>query len=369
MKIVYLIRDYINPGGIERVVANKANYLVNHGYEVYIVSLFDKEDLPFFYFDPKITFHSLNLIDDKFVNENFVLKLSSYFNEIKPDIAISTGIGPLNYLYKVKDSSKKILELHFAKYKKKYKLARFDSFLLGRLFTSIYSYKRTAIARKYDAFVVLTDEDRLDWRGLNNITTIPNPLSFVPNSYSDLKTKRVIAIGRYTTQKGFDLLIKAWTMIHQNHKDWYIEIYGEGYLKEFLDNEIIKYNVSNSIFIKEPTKYIYEEYMNSEFLVLSSRAEGFGLVLAEAMSCGRPCVSFNCPCGPDEIITDGVNGLLAKNGDVDDLAEKIEWMITHDKERKEMGIRARESAKRYDKEKIMTQWINLFNELTNNTNI
>ncbi|HRM91835.1 MAG TPA: glycosyltransferase, partial [Thomasclavelia ramosa] len=134
-------------------------------------------------------------------------------------------------------------------------------------------------------------------------------------------------------------------------------------------NEIIKCNVSNSIFIKEPTRYIYKEYMNSEFLVLSSRAEGFGLVLAEAMSCGRPCVSFNCPCGPDEIITDGVDGLLAKNGDVDDLAEKMEWMITHDKERKEMGIRARESAKRYDKEKIMTQWINLFNELTNNTNI
>lgn len=363
MKIVYLIRDYINPGGIERVVANKANYLVNHGYEVYIVSLFDKEDLPFFYFDSKITFHSLNLIDDKFINDNFVLKLSSYFNEIKPDIAISTGIGPLNYLYKVKDGSKKILELHFAKYKKKYKLARFDSFLLGRLFTFIYSYKRTAIARKYDAFVVLTDEDRLDWRGLNNITTIPNPLSFVPNSYSDLKTKRVIAIGRYTTQKGFDLLIDIWSKVHPYFPDWKLSFYGVGGKKRKLEDQVKRLNLVTSVELNPPTKDVEGELNKSSIYAMTSRYEGFGLTLLEAMTCGLPAVSFACKSGPRDIINDGEDGFLVSMGDKEGFAQKLLQLMSNTDLRGTMGKAARKNALRFKEDQIMPKWINLFDNL------
>ena len=165
------------------------------------------------------------------------------------------------------------------------------------------------------------------------------------------------------------MLLKSWSIVVNKHKDWHLDIYGEG--EEYFNLiKIINYlGINNSVTIHKPTLDIYEKYYESDFYILSSRCEGFGIVLIEAMSCGIPCVSLNCPCGPDEIIRDGVDGLLAKNGDVDGLARKIEWMITHDKERKEMGLRARESAKRYDKEKIMNQWINLFNELTNNTNI
>lgn len=363
MKIVYLVRDYINSGGVERVVANKANYLVNRGYEVYIVSLFDKELLPFFYFDPKITFHSLNLIDDKFVNENFVLKLFSYFNEIKPNIAISTGIGPLNYLYKVKDGSKKILELHFAKYKKKYNLARFDSFPLGRLFTSIYSYKRTAIARKYDAFVVLTDEDRLDWRGLNNITTIPNPLSFVPTSYSDLNTKRVIAIGRYTTQKGFDLLIDIWSKVYPYFPDWKLSFYGGGGKKRKLEDQVKRLNLGSCIEINPPTKNVEEELNKSAIYAMSSRYEGFGLVLLEAMACGVPVVSFACKSGPKDIINDGEDGFLVSMGDKDAFAQKLLLLMGDYDLRVKMGDAARKNALRFSEDRVMPKWIDLFDDL------
>lgn len=363
MKIVYLVRDYVNPGGIERVVAYKANYLVKMGYKVYIVSLFEKEGLPFFYFDPRIMFYNLNLADDKFINENFVEKLSSYFDEIKPDITLTTGIGALNYLYKVKDGSKKILELHFAKYKKKYKLAKLDSFLLGRLITYVYSYKRTTIASKYNAFVVLTDEDRLDWKGLNNIVTIPNPLSFVPASYSDLKTKRVIAIGRYTNQKGFDLLIDIWSKVNPYFPDWKLSFYGVGGKKRRLENQIKELNLGASIELNPPTKNVEEELNKSAIYAMSSRYEGFGLVLQEAMACGVPAVSFACKSGPQDIIHDEEDGFLVRMGDKKAFAQKLMLLMNNYNLRITMGEAARKNVLRFSEDQIMPKWINLFDDL------
>jgi glycosyltransferase involved in cell wall biosynthesis len=175
---------------------------------------------------------------------------------------------------------------------------------------------------------------------------------------------RIISIGRLDEQKGFDLLIKAFSIVHKNEKDWYLDIYGNGLEYDKLTRCINHLDLRGKIKIKNSTPAIYEEYKKSDFFVLSSRYEGFGLVLAEAMFCGIPCVSFNCDYGPSEIIHDGEDGLLVKNGDVEDLAKKIDWMITHEKERKEMGIHAHESAKRYAKEPIMQQWMKLFDEMT-----
>ena len=109
------------------------------------------------------------------------------------------------------------------------------------------------------------------------------------------------------------------------------------------------------VHIFEPTSDIYTEYQRSEFFVHSSDFEGFGLVIVEAMACGIPVVSTNCPYGPSEIIEDGKTGLLAKM-DVKDLAEKMEWMMTHDEERRLMGVNAHQAAARFRKETIMPQW-------------
>ena len=126
---------------------------------------------------------------------------------------------------------------------------------------------------------------------------------------------------------------------------------------------IIEHNLLQSVKINVPTDRIFDEYNNSSVFLLTSRYEGFGLVLVEAMSCGVPCISFDCPNGPAELITHGEDGLLVPLGDIEKLAESIEWMITHEEERLRMSNNARQKAKKYTAEVIMPQWVELFEKL------
>jgi glycosyltransferase involved in cell wall biosynthesis len=123
-----------------------------------------------------------------------------------------------------------------------------------------------------------------------------------------------------------------------------------------LQQHIEARGLGNRFVIHQPVDDIYSEYQRSQFLVLSSDFEGFGLVIIEAMACGLPVVATDCPYGPSDIIDDGKTGLLSQMN-VKDLAEKIEWMITHEKERMEMGLRAHEASARYQLERVMPQWL------------
>ena len=126
---------------------------------------------------------------------------------------------------------------------------------------------------------------------------------------------------------------------------------------------IEEYHLCDSIIIHKPTDNIYAEYMNSSFYVLSSRYEGFALVIIEALSCGLPCVSFDCPNGPSEIIRSGENGLLVPLADIEKLSNSIEWMINHKADRDRMSLNARLSTTQYQAEKIMSRWVKLFDDV------
>lgn len=207
--------------------------------------------------------------------------------------------------------------------------------------------------------ISLTQFDAKSWsdRGVKNVTIIPNPIT----QYSDQlpvvqrKPGRIIAVGRMYKQKRFDRLIDAFSIIAEKHPSWTLDIYGEGPLREDLQMHIESLGLQERIHLNEPTHDIYAEYLRSEFFVLSSDFEGFGLVIVEAMACGIPVVSTDCPYGPSEIVEDGKTGLLAKM-EVQDLADKMEWMIIHTKEREKMGQMARQAAARYKKEKVMKEW-------------
>ena len=382
MKIVYFINSISILAGTERIIVDKMNYLANHGYSVYLITHEQGNHSFSFDLDEKIRHYDLNVRFFTLYKYNLLkrlylhykmkkvlsIKLEKVIKNINPDIFICTtySIDCFKQIVNTIGSNyKKILESHvYLPFLLKDDIR--DNSHLKKYAKKYSNCKNLKYIRYFDKIVVLTKEDGLNWEKYtqkisiitNSITNISKRINRTENNHC------ILCVGRLGYQKGFDLLIKAWSKICSKHKDWHIDIYGEGREKEFLEKEIKKHDVGNSLFIKEPTKYIYDRYQNSELFVLSSRFEGFGLVLAEAMSCGTPCVSFNCPGVPDEIITNGVDGLLAKNGDIDDLADKIEWMITHEKERKEMGIKARESAKRYDKDVIMAQWIKLFDEIS-----
>ena len=136
-----------------------------------------------------------------------------------------------------------------------------------------------------------------------------------------------MAAGRYAPQKGFDKLINAWSIVVQNHPDWKLYIYGDGELRDELQQLINRLQLQNSCFLEHTTSDIAAKYAESSIFVLSSVYEGFGMVITEAMSCGLPVVSFACPCGPKDIIQNDINGLLVEPDNIDQLAEKISILI------------------------------------------
>ena len=366
MKIVYIVFDYHKPSGMERVLAKKANYFANHGYDVSIVALMDKHIDPFFQFDSRIKFYDLALPDDRLKYKSlFIDKLTTLFQEIKPDIAISTGIGLTNYLYEVKDTSKKILEIHFAKYKRKFELASWDNNPLGRIFTNVYSRKRTNLAKQYDRFIVLTEEDKQSWRGLHNIEVIPNPISFIPEKQSDLKEKRVICVAHFKYQKGIDLLVDIWREIHVCFPDWKLSIFGRKESKQKkIEQQIVEYNLSDSIELNVPTSNIENQFYKSSIYVMTSRYEGQPLVLLESMACGLPVVSYACKCGPRDIISDGEDGFLIDMFDKKDFVNKLSLLMSDYDLRIKMGQAAKKNVEeKYNEKLIMSKWLILFNNL------
>ena len=216
--------------------------------------------------------------------------------------------------------------------------------------------------RKCDFFVTLTENDKKQWKRINNIIVIPNPTCLKPVSSSSLKSKKVISIGRLDPQKGFDMLISAWQIVSKNHKDWCLDIYGDGSLRNELERQIINLGLSTCK-IHSATNDIYNKYLESSIYVMSSVYEGFGLVLTEAMSFGIPCISFDCPFGPSDIISNNKDGILVEPNNINKLAEAICFLIENEDKRIEFGNEAKINVQRFSAENIMPQWDKLFRSL------
>ena len=217
--------------------------------------------------------------------------------------------------------------------------------------------------RKLDRLVVLTEKDREAWVELNNVIVIPNPLSISPEEKSDLSKKRVIAIGRYCHEKGYDHLLQAWTIVQKRCPEWHLVIFGDGdqtFYKSMIDDLHID---SQRCILNGRTTDVISEFVNSSIAVCSSRFEGFGMVVAEAMACGIPVVSFDCPWGPRAIISDGEEGILVENGNVEKLAEALVLMIQHPEQRIAMAGKAIENVQRFKMDQIAEKWKTLFEAL------
>lgn len=376
-KIVYIVGGLLRPDGMTSVLSRKVNYLAEHtDYQIFVV-LTEQAGKPFYYpLSPKIEYVNFDINFDELDtmpigNKLFCYikkqrlyrkKMNEYLCTIKPDITVSAMRREINFINDIPDSSKKIGEIHFNKSNYREFNKRYFPKSVNRLITKIWRKKLITEIKKLSQFVVLSHEDREAWSELDNVIVIPNPLSFYPSNQSNCREKRVIAVGRYTYQKGFDMLIDAWKQVAQRHIDWKLDIYGSG------DNETFQSlanlnSLKESVICHSAVKDIYEKYIESSIFVLSSRYEGFGLVLAEAMSCGIPAVTFTCPCGPKDIVTNKVDGLWVEPNNVEELADKICYLIEHEDERIKMGSAAIISSQRFREDTIMKQWIELFDVL------
>lgn len=196
-----------------------------------------------------------------------------------------------------------------------------------------------------------------------NIRVIPNPSSIYPTEKANLENPKVIAVGSHTYNKGYDRLLNAWKYISKEYPDWQLHIFGKSNPTVNLEVLVNELKIESSVFLNPPTKNIEQEYLNSSVFVLPSRSEGFGMVLIEAMACGVPCVSFDCPSGPRDIITNDIDGFLVKNHDVEGFTKKIMYLMQDKQLRKKMGQKAKENVSKYAPTRIVKQWDSLFKEL------
>ena len=377
LKIVYVTPALYMAGGVERVLTLKANYFAEHfGYDITII-LTEGKDKPLFYpLSDKIKIINLNIGFEELWTCSFVKKIKVYLKKqrqfkqaltdelmlLRPDITISLLRREINFINEIKDGSRKIGELHVnrANYRN---FEANDSNFIKNLFAKFWMQSLVSKLKQLDRFVVLTEEDKSAWSELHNICVIPDPLSFLPTQHSPLTEKRVIAVGRYVYQKGFDLLLHAWAKIEKQCSDWQLAIYGDGNRTPY-EQQMKDLGIDGTrCHLNGPTADIQQEYINSSIFAFSSRFEGFGMVLVEAMACGLPVISFDCPCGPKDIIQDHVDGLLIANGNIEELAEAIIWMTQHPEQLKVMAAKAIDNVQRFKIDQIAEQWKSLFDSL------
>ena len=377
LKIVYITPAIYSAGGVERVVTLKASYFAEqYGYDVTIIVTEGKGRDSFFPLSDKVKVVNLAINFEELWTCSFIRKVFIYLKKqhlykqllsqkllrIRPDITISTLRREINFLNDIPDGSKKIGELHVnrANYRN-FKTEK--SNYLKDLFAKLWANNLVGHLKKLDKLVVLTKEDCLAWPELKNICVIPDPLPFTPSHVSPLTEKRVIAVARYSHEKGIDLLLQAWADVEKQCADWRLDVFGEGdtvSYEQLIDELAIDRSRCK---LNGCTNEIEHEYQKSSVAVCSSRFEGFGLAIVEAMACGLPVVSFNCPWGPQEIITNGENGLLVENGNIIKMADAINILIRNKKYREQIGKKSVVSVQQYNRSQIVQKWNDLFKKI------
>lgn len=375
MKLIYHINSLCNPGGMERVVLNKATWLSKHGYEVEIVTT-DQGGRPTFYeFPEEIRLVDLGIGYSGDKGRNIVAHIFSYLRKrrlhrkrlteylmaARADIVDTLYPGESSFIPGIRDGSRKVIELHQSRFFHR----QYANTGLKGLIDRLREMADVRMVSRFDRFVVLTEEDRGYWGDLANIVTIPNAAIVPAGHISDGSAKRVIAAGRLDYQKGFDRLIQAWKMVCDRCGDWTLDIYGQGEWKDMLQGMIDSSGLSGRCRLMGTTGDIWSEYESSSIFVMSSHYEGLPMVMIEAMSCGLPAVSFDFKCGPRDVVMDGVNGLIVPDGDIQGLAEALLKLIEDEDTRRAMSAEALKVADKYDEETIMQKWQDCYSSVLN----
>lgn len=386
MNIVYFYPHLKSPGGIERILTAKANYLADIlEYNVTIVTYRQFNGENYFKLSKKIKQINLDIEDPiifkkkisksdkkkyKIFLSNYQLAIEKFLIENPQDIAISLFFGKeFNFLPLIKDKSKKILELHF-NYQQTL-LYHAKNFLQLRSISDIknfyYSKKLEKIIKKYDKLIVLSKRDLENWKTkFTNSTYIYNFCTLLSSEKTSLNSKTVISVGRLNYEKGFNRLITAWKLVKEKNPDWILKIFGNGEQEQNLKNQIKSLQLEDSTFIYPTTKNIVKEYRDSSIYVMSSHFEGFPMVLLEASYMGLPCISFDCNYGPSELINHNHDGFLVEQNNINSLADRILELINNEELRYSFSKNAIKKMKNFSLEIVMNEWKKLFENITKN---
>jgi glycosyltransferase involved in cell wall biosynthesis len=352
-QIAIIILDITKRAGTERAVCNLSNLLTeSQKYSVFIISIHSISGEAAYNINDNIQIYHLGLpeYNNKIIRLQLYRKVIHHLKIIckkeKIDIIIGTSHGINSLLFLLEKKVKTIACEH---------LNYMSTPLCSRIIRRItYLF--------LDVIVVLTISDAKNYLFHKKVKIVPNSLSFIPNKQSVLNNKIILSVGRLSYEKGFDLLIQAISLIRNECDGWKVKIIGSGEDEDKLRKQIEKLNLDNLIKIYPQSNNIIQEYLNGSIFVLSSRYEGFGLVLIEAQSCGLPTISFDC-LGPHEIIHHNEDGLLVENGNIYKLSTAILYLIQNKEKRIQFSKRAVVNVQKYRPENIFRLWDSLLSTL------
>ncbi|MEC5157866.1 glycosyltransferase family 4 protein [Chryseobacterium sp. MP_3.2] len=357
MKLLYITNGITGSGGLERVLSVKASLLADDfGYEVHVLRLNEAHKEPFFSFSEKLMLQSIAVSGNPLhYFLTYKKGIQKIVDEIKPDIISVCDDGLKGFFLPliIQTKAKWIHESH-------------ASLQLGNSGTGLSLLKKRQhhlkqfLGKRFSKIVLLTEGNKKEW-SVKNLVIIPNSLPFASSAVSTLQNKRIIAVGSFSYNKGYDLLLQIWKDVAPDFPEWELNIYGSR-TNENLQLAATHLKLKN-VHFHDPVRNIAEKYLESSIMVLPSRSEGFGMVLIEAMNCGLPVISFDCPNGPKDIITEGEDGFLIKNGNIESFAEKLRTLMESEELRQKMGAAARLNSLKYHPNEIVTQWDQLFKSL------
>lgn len=374
MRILYCIPHLYNSGGMERVLTQKVNWLAAHTEHAY--TILTTERVPagtsrcHFPLSEKVQVVELNIDFNADYNKPLLSKyfahmrrmnaykraLDNYIRVHGIDLCISLGGKEIAFLRHL--PCRTIAEMHFALDQRKQLLMANHTGAFWSLLGAVRTRQLVRAVKPLERLVVLTEADKEAWEkaGCTNVTVIPNPCC-LDGQKVPMKSREntILAVGRLHEQKGFDRLLEAWAVVEKKCPEWSLRIVGEGLKRTELEVQIKDLHLQRAV-LAGRTENMAKEYAEASLFVLSSRYEGLPLALIEAMWCGVPCVAFDCPQGPAELLEDD-RGWIVENGNVEKLAQQIIYAVSHPEEAITRARKAQDYAQRtYSEAAIMPQW-------------
>jgi glycosyltransferase involved in cell wall biosynthesis len=389
VRVRLVIANGFTSGGTVRTTIGTANALADH-HDVELVTVYRYRSKPLLPIDPRVTVRTL--VDYSSMHKDMLelqkgpigwARRTAYKGLISqrsrlihkrdfryPRFNALTDIALYRYLRSLNDGvvigTRAGLNMVIARHTRPSVIRIGQEHLHYGVYGDAIRQSMRTLFPRLDAFVPLTERDAERWRLVipdARIEAIPNAVPHTGDKVSPLNSKIVIAAGRLARQKGYDRLIPAWRIVADRHPDWQLHIYGGGKEKDNLLQQIKASRLTGSAHLMGVSRKMYDDMRTGSIFVMSSRFEGFPMVLLEAMSCGLPTVAFDFANGARELIQNGENGVLVGNRDIKALAEGLCEMIESPEKRAAYGAKAAETVRAYNSEVLAQRWTELFSEL------